>query len=216
VNDPRNAGREHAHQAVATKRRAGGRSTRVKAAVLQAAGEALIERGLEDVSIAEIAAKAGVHETSIYRRWGTKTALIVDAVLAKVERALPIPDTGLLRDDLAQLLRDVAAFLASPFGATLTRMVAGPAGARAEIAAARDTYWTRRRHDATLVFERAIARGEVAPDTDVGVAFETLIGPLYFRALITGEPLDDAFLERLISVVLNGFAVRAEPARRVR
>lgn len=71
--------------------------------MLAATVDVLLDGGLETFSIAEIARRAGVHETSIYRRWGTRAALALDAVLDTTETEIPAPDTGSLRGDLSAL-----------------------------------------------------------------------------------------------------------------
>ena len=73
------------------------------AAVLEAAADVLFERGFDTLSIREIAERAGVHESSIYRRWGTKADLVVDALLSRLGREVPTPDTGSLRGRFGRL-----------------------------------------------------------------------------------------------------------------
>src|SRR5262249_1063329 len=104
---PRKAGRITAigRAPAAPRKRLGGRSARVRSSVLQAAFTVLMKKGIDAFSIAEVAEKAGVHETSIYRRWGTKHALARDACLHRAEVSLAIPDTGSLRSDLVALLK---------------------------------------------------------------------------------------------------------------
>src|SRR5262245_64364232 len=105
------------------KPRLGGRSARVRAAVLDATLALLREEG-DTFTIPRVAARAGVHETSIYRRWGTREALIVDAVTSRIGAEIPIPDTGSLRDDLVQFLVACIRFLAAPLGTQLVRSTA--------------------------------------------------------------------------------------------
>jgi AcrR family transcriptional regulator len=95
------------------RRRPGGRSARVRAAVLYAALEAMAEHG-PSVTISEIARRAGVHATSIQRRWGTTENVIRDAMLTRSQEELPVPDTGTLRGDLMAFARLIAAYLATP------------------------------------------------------------------------------------------------------
>src|SRR2546430_13949404 len=123
-------------------RRTGGRSARVRAAVLTATVDALTEGGVDALNVAAIAERAGVHETSIYRRWGSPSALALDALLTTVGTQIRTPDTGTLRGDLVALLRDVATFVASPLGAELVRLGAREDGA--EFAQARHAFWEAR------------------------------------------------------------------------
>ncbi|MCC6935650.1 MAG: TetR/AcrR family transcriptional regulator C-terminal ligand-binding domain-containing protein [Thermomicrobiales bacterium] len=152
-------------------------------------------------SIADIAARSGVHATSIYRRWGTREALIVDAVRSHIGSEIPIPDTGSLAGDLREFLDRSVAFLQSPLGSQLVRATA--TSTPLATTDNRLTYWPERVGRIAVVLERAIERGEIAGDIDIEVAVELLLAPLYFRLLITRQPLDDSFAERLCDVILR-------------
>lgn len=184
-------------------KRSGGRSARVRQAVLDAAVDALVEHGPQRLSIADVAARAGVHETSIYRRWGTRENLIVDAMLATSARALPIPDTGSVRDDLAALARAVAAFLSQPIGTAFARAAALSVDDTA-LTEARRTFWASRSQLAAAIIHRGIARGELPTDTDPGLVLEAIIAPLHMRTLLTHEPLGDDLPQRLADLICDG------------
>lgn len=182
------------------QRRPGGRSARVRAAVLEATLALMIEQ--EPLSIARIAARAGVHETSIYRRWGTREALVIDAVGSRLRAEIPLPDTGTLRGDLLILLERNVAFQSSPIGRQLMQATAiHPSGTDLDV---RRDYWPERFERIGVIFERAIARGEIPPDADTSLANELLIAPFHFRALVSHEPFDDNLVERLTAFVLRG------------
>ncbi len=179
------------------------------AAVLEATVEVLFERGFDTLSIREIAERAEVHESSIYRRWGTKADLVVDALLSRVGQEVPTPDTGSLRGDLLVTLRKVNAFLGTPLGENLVRMALRQDGFSYSD---HSRYWTDRFTRASAMLDRAEARGELRSGVDRFLTFETLIGPLYFRLLLTREPLDDGVLETVVDLVLTGIAVERPPA----
>src|SRR5688572_33420223 len=84
--------------------RPGGRSARVRSAVLEATLELLAERGYDGAEVPEVARRAGVHPTTVYRRWGTKSRLVGEALLERSRPLTPTPDTGSLRPDLGRLL----------------------------------------------------------------------------------------------------------------
>ena len=162
-----------------------------------------LERGLAGTSVADVAERAGVHPTSIYRRWGDREHLLADALLRGVEEGTPVPDTGSLEGDLRRFLADAARTLDTPQGRLLLRLAVTVAD-DPNLVGLRDRYWSQALADAGRIFERAEDRGELAGVIDPVTAVELILGPLYMRAIITGEPLDEAFVERLVRLVLSG------------
>jgi AcrR family transcriptional regulator len=187
----------------AVRRRTGGRSARVREAVLKATLHAVAEHGADAVSISEIARQAEVHETSIYRRWPTKEHLVLDALLDYSEAKLPIPNTGTLRDDLVAFATAVTAYLDSTLGRTLARSMA-IAGDDDTLAAGRAQFWKSRLDLASAMIARAKDRGEVPTDLDAATALELLIAPLHFRALLTRQPIDEHGIAQLVDAILAG------------
>lgn len=174
----------------------------MRAAVESAAVDVLLERGIDGLTIAEVAHRAGVHETSIYRRWGGRANLAVVAVLHATQADLGAPDTGSLRGDLLALLRELAAFASTPRGDLLVRLALRQD--RPEYEVTREKFRAERLRAAAVVFDRAEARGELRPGIDRGIALATLIGPLHVRLLLTREPLTDEFLCGVVDLVLTG------------
>ena len=184
------------------RRRTGGRSARIQAAVFEATIQALQEEGYEALSFATISERTGVHETTLYRRWKTRERLVVDAVASRVAQDIPIPDTGALRSDLIQLLQLLRAFLQSPVGQALVRVGIGARNVSAIDAFSKD-YWQRRSKLLRPLFERAIVRGELSVQADIPLLFEVLIGVLYVRLFLLGEPLDETLPGRIVDLVLS-------------
>src|ERR1700677_3732726 len=81
-------------------KRPGGRSSRVRKAVFEAVEGLLVERPGDLPSMADIAGRAGVNPTSLYRRWHDVRILAGEVAVERLMRDLPVPDTGSLRDDL--------------------------------------------------------------------------------------------------------------------
>jgi AcrR family transcriptional regulator len=187
------------------RRRTGGRSARVREAVLKATLHAVAEHGAGAVSISEIARQAEVHETSIYRRWPTKEHLLLDALLDYSEAKLPIPNTGTLRDDLVAFATAVTAYLDSPLGRTLARSMA-IAGDDDALAAGRAQFWKSRLDLASAMIARAKDRGEVPTDLDAATTLELVIAPLHFRALLTRQSTDEHDIAQLVDALLTGLA----------
>jgi AcrR family transcriptional regulator len=189
----------------AGRRRTGGRSARVRQAVLQATVQTVAERGADAVNIAEIARQAGVHDTSIYRRWPTKEHLIFDSLLDYSVAQLPIPDTGTLRADLLAFASLIASYAATPIGQALLKAMA-VTDDDAALAAGRAQFWQFRLDQARAMIDRAITRGELRADTDPALAIELLIAPLHFRLLLSRQPIDERISGQLIDLLLNGLA----------
>jgi AcrR family transcriptional regulator len=187
------------------QRRPGGRSARVRAAVLHATLEAMAEYGLGGVTISEIARRAGVHATSVQRRWGTAENVMLDAMLTRSQEELPVPDTGTLRGDLIAFARLVATYLATPLGTALSRTMA-VAEDDPDMADGRLQFWRARYDIARVMISRAIERRELAAGTDSQLALELLIAPLHFRALLTRQRIDDSFIEQVVDTLLGGLA----------
>ena len=185
-------------------RRPGGRSRRVRTAAIAATLGELAERGYAGLSLERIARRAGVNPTSLYRRWGSRERLVLEAMLEQVAEHVSVPDTGSLREDLLALARTAAANSARPEVAAMVRAVAAQAPHDAELAAANQAFWAERLALDGAIVERAIARGEVDPATDPTHVIEAVIGPIHLRLLLTGRPVDDTFLERTVDTVVGG------------
>jgi AcrR family transcriptional regulator len=182
-------------------RRPGGRSARVRAAVITATLAELSDRGYSAVSLDGVAERAGVHKTTIYRRWRTKESLILDAMLERAAQIVAVPDTGSLHGDLLALARRSAAIQTSPAGQAVVRAVAGEAPGNARIAAASRRFWDERLDLDRTILQRARDRGEIRPEAQLRPVVEAVLGPLYFRLLVTGEPLDDDFVVGVVDLV---------------
>lgn len=167
--------------------RPGGRSARVRASVLQATMAVLQEKGFQELTVADVAERAGVHETSIYRRWGSKDAVVLEAFVHVAETAFAVPDTGALRSDLAALMESLIALLRSPQGQAMLALTRSTQG---HVVGTRRAYWRRRFELLQPMFDKAVARGELTAPIDAAMFLEMLIAPLYLRVLITGEPIE--------------------------
>jgi AcrR family transcriptional regulator len=181
-------------------KRPGGRSSRVRSKVLESAFRLLAEKGPAGFSVGEVAARAGVNETSIYRRWGTKSGLALDACLDFAAQRLPLPDTGALRSDLILLLQRVSHLLQSPEGKAMLAMSFALEPESMDI---RKDYWRVRLSAAASLVERGVARGEIASAADGEQLIEALIAPFFFRALVSLQPLDDWPVEQMVDRMLG-------------
>jgi AcrR family transcriptional regulator len=192
---------------MAEKTGLGRRGAAVRTAVLSAALAELLERGVNGVTIAAIAARAGVHETSVYRRWRTREDLIVDALTNLSAAEIPVPDTGSVRGDLVELARLVSAYLSMPLGRAIVAIAAFTVEDES-IAEARAKLVASRLEAMRILIDRAIDRGELPVGTDARFALEMLVSPLHMRTFMTGEPLTDRLPEQVVDMILDGLRPR--------
>lgn len=180
--------------------RPGGRSARVRAAVLHAATEELVARGYDGFSPARVAAAAGVALSTVHRRWPEKAALVADAVGEVAAQQVPDPAEATLRDDLRALAGAIATMLAEPPVVAMLR--AAFALPDAELDRLRDAFWPARFAVAQAVVDRAARRGEVPEGADGWRVVEPLYAQIWMRRLITGLPVDDAFLAEAVEAAV--------------
>jgi AcrR family transcriptional regulator len=190
--------------ATVVARRGRPRSEKAQNAILDAAAELLLARGLAAVSMDAVAERAGVSKATIYRWWRTKETLALDALYHEwTAHGAVARDTGSLRGDLLALVRPWVRLVrkrpyARVLGALITKAHTDPAFA--------DEYLARlvqpRRDEARVVFARAIDRGEIRAGARVEVALDLLYGALYHRLLHGHAPVSDRFVRDVVDMVV--------------
>jgi AcrR family transcriptional regulator len=183
-----------------------GRGAATEQAILQATRELLVEAGVHRLTIEGVAARSGVAKTTIYRRYRDKDDLALSVVLDMVEQVI-LPELG---DTRAELLQFVSAAVDQLGGTLMGRVMQGLVSDLAtdpELAAAfQERVVSVRDAEVSRLIARGIERGDLAADTDEVTAHELLIAPLYYRLLLSGEPLDHAFAERIVDATMRAFA----------
>src|SRR3954453_1217855 len=158
--------------------RPGGRSARVRAAVHRSVEELLVEEAGDALTVPAVAARAGVHATTLYRRWGSVGELLADVATSRFSGDVVVPDTGSLRGDLERWAADVATDLADPDVLALIRATLGAGGEQGACACRGD-----RENQLAAMIERERARGNAVPTVER--AADALLAPLYYRAVFT-------------------------------
>jgi AcrR family transcriptional regulator len=181
-----------------------GRSERARQAVLEAVDDLLVERGFAGVTIEGIAARAGVAKQTIYRWWPSKVDILMDAFVDDMAQHLTPPDQGDLGSELRTHLSRLANFLTRTDPGAVFRALAGQAQHDPEMAARfRADCLSHQRVLDTLPLRRGIERGELPPDMDLDLAVDQLVGPIYYRVLVTGEHVPPAFTDALVHQFLT-------------
>ncbi|MFE6198835.1 TetR/AcrR family transcriptional regulator [Streptomyces sp. NPDC057838] len=187
------------------------RSAAADTAILAATREALVELGWSGLTLGDVATRAGVAKTTLYRRWAGKNELVVDAV-AELFDALELPDRGSLAADIEGVVLQFATILALPEAKSgLMAVVAEATRDDALRERVRASVVDRQKR---LVLEgraRAQARGELPPEPDPGAAartvdliFDMVAGAVVHRTLVSGQPVDEEWVRGFTQVLLHG------------
>jgi AcrR family transcriptional regulator len=181
-------------------------------AILRSTLKLLGKNGFPDLTIEAVSSHAGVGKATVYRWWPNKAALIADAFASSTTRKLDFPDTGSVRTDISQQMRQVIKIFNSRRGRILAAILAAGQSDRDVIAAFRERFMKPRRQEAYATLRRGIARGELRKDVDLDLLLDSLYGPIYMRFLIRHDKMTPDFTDRLCKLVLSG----ARPPRKLR
>jgi len=176
--------------------RPGGRTARVRESVLRAAGDALAEHGFDRLDLADVARRAEVGKTTVYRRWASPTGLIADLLDDMAEQSSPRARTDSLEGDLRANARLVLSTLTDPRQGALFRSVIAAATCDPRTAQALHRFYAIRVEEWAGCVTEAVERGELPAGTDAEEVVRAVSAPLYYRLLASGDPLDEAAADR--------------------
>jgi AcrR family transcriptional regulator len=183
------------------------KDARADRAILETTLELIAERGAHAFRTEDVAARAGVGKGAIYRRYRSKEELVTAAVAALVREEIAVPDTGSTRGDLLALMREAVELYRSSLPGRLVPKLIGAMADNPELArAVRDGFVAVRRSALSEVLRRGVERGDLRSDLDLELALDVLGGPLFYRLLVTGGPLDEQLAEGVADLILRGFA----------
>ncbi|MFD4989580.1 TetR/AcrR family transcriptional regulator [Streptomyces sp. NPDC058374] len=168
--------------------RPGGRTARTRRAVLDAVLAELGERGYDGLTVESVAARAGVHRTTVYRRWGDVGGLLADVLDAAGDDDWGPPDTGSLEDDLTGLNEEIHdALTARP---PVVPALIAASFRSGQAADAQRRLWEDRYARCEVVVDRAVRRGELPPETAARPLLIAATAPLYHQLTLLGTPPD--------------------------
>jgi AcrR family transcriptional regulator len=183
------------------------RDARADRAILEATRELIAEVGVYGFRTEDVAARAGVGKGAIYRRYRSKDELVTAAIAALVGEEIAVPDTGSTRADLLVLMGEAVALYRGSAAGRLMPNLIGAMAEKPDLArAVRDGFLASRRGALSEVLRHGVERGDLRPDLDLELALDVLGGPLFYRLLITGGPLDEQLAEGVTELILRGFA----------
>ncbi|EWS79662.1 TetR family transcriptional regulator [Brachybacterium phenoliresistens] len=196
-----------AEQEQTPQRRPGGRSARIQQAVFAAVLKEVVAQGYAKATLGAVAERSGVHRTTIYRRWSDLDTLLVEALRDRSGHPVVPRDTGALATDLAAYAQDIVEVLAADTGRIISAVLGSEAARLDGVRGILGEVLTTRRPLSSEIVRRAVARGEAPRGTVDVEVIDHLVAPLYFRLLLTGEPLDTDVARRCAAATTA--AVRA-------
>lgn len=171
-------------------------------------------KSLRDITIEEIAQKAGVGKATIYKWWPSKAYVALDAFLRKMFKTVPTPDTGSAQTDFAEQLHAVMTFYTSPTGRIFSQFMAEGQSDPKFAALFRQRFLQPRREAVGTILDRGIKRGEINRKIDREIILDLIYGPTIFRLLAGHGPLNEKEAKAMISAIFSGIgAGTAKPAR---
>ncbi|MCW2536431.1 MAG: TetR/AcrR family transcriptional regulator [Modestobacter sp.] len=177
---------------------------RDRQAILAATLDALGEHGYARMTVEGVATRAGVHKATLYRWWASKGSLVGWALGAGLSTG-PVADTGSTRDDLVTWLRGtIDNYTSTPAESALPALLSDLASEPGTLEGFRRSFLDARRANCAATVTRGIERGDIPADVDVGLVMDVLAGTVFYRQLVSGEPMDAALAERLVDLVLTG------------
>ncbi|MCF3183569.1 TetR/AcrR family transcriptional regulator [Streptomyces polychromogenes] len=180
-------------------RRPGGRSARVAAQVHQAVTELISERGYGNFTVGEVAARAGVADSSIYRRWGSLETLLSEVALTRLNTQSPMPDTGTLSGDLRTYAAQVAREITGPDGPAVLHLAIALSRSGERGRQAGESVRAERTRQLQGMLDRARDRGE--PALDAFDVLDHILAPMYIRVLF-GTELTPEYVDGLVDRML--------------
>jgi AcrR family transcriptional regulator len=201
--------------ATAPSRKQDPRVERSRRAILDATRELLDYDGdVGSLTVEAVASRSGVAKTTIYRRWRDKWQLALDAVMIDMLPQFDVPvDVGDTRKELLTFVNSVVKiWAATPYGPAMQGL-ASQIATDPDLARVYREQVVQPRHDQLApVIKRGITRGDLRPDTDVRLLHELLVGPILYRLLLSGAPLNRNLGPRLVDAILAGFTPRTDHA----
>jgi AcrR family transcriptional regulator len=195
------------------RRRGRQRSEESEESILSAITELLKDKPLRDISIEEIARKAGVGKATIYKWWPSKAYIAFDAFSKKLTQMVPIRDTGSAERDFKEQLRSLFAFFDTPAGLVLRHFLAEGQVDEEFASLFRDRFIKPRRATIAAIFDRAVERGQIRRGLDREVVLDLIYGPGFYRMLIRHEPLGRKAVDEMVSTLFHGLSADRSPQR---
>ncbi|CAN5897087.1 TetR/AcrR family transcriptional regulator [soil metagenome] len=182
------------------------RSLETREKILAATAELLAEGGLPTVTMEAVAARAGVAKTTLYRWWPNRAAVALDCVSARMTPITGGARDGSHRKRFQWQLKATIRLLNGAEGQAILALIGAKQTDPPLGRAYADQIARPRRVHTRKMAQQAIAAGELAPDTDADLFLDAIYGPLYYRKVVSGDPVTDGFIEAIVDAAFRAFS----------
>lgn len=181
------------------------RSEQAKKAILRSAFELLQKLGPTRLTVEAVAARAGVGKPTIYRYWANAQELAMAAAMERSPAAAPQPPSASALDDLRRHVQMIIEKFSTKHGRQVALMLASAEQDSELFKAFRNQVVLRGRTEGRAILERAVAAGELRQDLPLEPAVDLIYGAIFFRLIAHHAPLDAAFGDAIIDVLVNSW-----------
>jgi AcrR family transcriptional regulator len=178
------------------------RSVEADQAIVDAALAVFAEEGFDGLTMEAVAARAGVGKATVYRRYPGKAELVIRAASCLSAAEAPEADTGSLRGDLRAIARNLVHLLTATVAGRCVPELVAALPRCAPLAGEHRRFIAVRRRLTVRAVDRAVARGELAADTDAEIVADLLTGPIFYRHLVMRGRLDTRYADRVVDAIL--------------
>jgi AcrR family transcriptional regulator len=184
------------------------RSEESEKAILASTVQLLSEKPLRDISMEEIARRAGVGKATIYKWWPSRAYVALDAFLKKTNQMVPTPDTGSVRTDVREQIRSLVGFYRSPAGQIMGQFIAETQIDKEFASLFRTRFLKPRREAAGVIFDRGVERGEIDRNLNWGLVRDLIFGAFFYRMVVGHAPFEDKLVDDMVSILFDGLDSR--------
>jgi AcrR family transcriptional regulator len=181
------------------------RSAEADEAIIAATLDLFAELGFDGLTVEGVAVRAGVSKATIYRRYPSKVDLVMAAALCITAQVTAPPDTGNVGDDLRILAGNLIRLVTTTVVGKATPMMVAETIRNPELARAHREFIASRRAGTAAIVRRGIERGELRADTDPEVVADLVAAPVFYRLLISGDPIDNSLADTIVHTILRTY-----------
>jgi len=162
----------------------------------------LLSRGYTALTISDVATESGVSKATIYRRWNSKSSLVVDAL--KSLPGLQVPSTGRLKSDIKHLVTQVIAVNSKTNLFAVLQILTGEMFNNKKLEKVMHPYLNDRMTPVKSIIQEAIERGVISKETNIEASIYAVIGPLIAMSFFKQNTINESLIRPLTELIYRG------------